>query len=154
MKRFLILLAVIAAFAMVPACDRYETSGPDKAVLAEFDEMYPEALSVRWEFDGYYWKSSFMTAEDAGKVKHVAWFEKDGFWIRTETGMLVSAVPQTIMTFLEESVYGDAEFDGNRAVYVETPEGNYYRFELLYGGLEIAVKVEEDGTVGIAGIDR
>ena len=46
--------------------------------------------------------------------------------------------------------YASAAIDGNDIVYVETPQGNWYRLELNAGGLEIHVDVTEDGEVSLS----
>lgn len=152
MKRFLIIMAAVAAMAMAASCDDYDGVRPDNDVLEQFGAMYPGAKDVEWEREGYYWKVSFETASD--RTDHEAWFDRNGSWLRTETDLLLSSVPQEIKDFLSDSAYKDAMFEDNDAEFVETPTGNYYRFELLFGGIEINVKVSEDGSVGIEGIER
>ena len=152
MKRLMIMLAAVVAMVMSAACDEYDGVLPDSNILAQFNAMYPGAKDVEWEREGYYWKVSFETGRD--RVDREAWFDKNGDWLKTETDLHLSSVPQYIKDYLDGSIYKDASFEDGDAEYIETPSGNYYRFELLFGGIEIKVKVFEDGRVGIEGIER
>lgn len=152
MKRLMIIFAAVATMAMAVSCDDYDGVRPDSDVLEQFEAMYPGAKDVEWDREGYYWKVSFETG--AERIDREAWFDRNGAWLRTETDLLLSAVPQEIKDFLSESAYKDAIFEDNDAEFVETPTGDYYRFELLFGGIEVKVKVSEDGSVGIEGIER
>lgn len=153
MKRLTVLIAIIAGLMAFSSCDRYDGMLPDKSIRDVFSSMYPEAKDVEWDKDGYYWKVSFDTGSGSERREHDAWYDNDGSWIRTETDILYSDVPQYIKDSLATSSYGDAVVD-NEVSFVETPDGNYYRFELEYGSMDLAVKVDVDGNVGIAGIER
>lgn len=153
MKNLFIILAVVAAMSATSACDKYEDGRPSKDVRTEFENMYPGAKDVEWEYEGRCWKVSFETGTSPNRIDREAWFDMDGNWIRTETDMLLSAVPQNIRAFLEASEYGQAILSDRDVDYVETPEGNYYRFEIVLNGLEVYVDVTESGDVSIGGLD-
>lgn len=148
------MVLLLGAMTLV-SCEKYEDGRPAKSVLNKFESMYSGAKDVEWERDGFDWKVSFETGSGSARIDHEAWYDNDGRWLKTETDLRLSVVPKEIVDFLKASEeYGSAIIDSNDVEYVETPDGDYYRFELRIGGVEIAVKVDKDGNVGIAGIDR
>lgn len=153
MKRIMMILAAAAALFAAPACDKYEDGRPSKDVRNEFEVMYPGAKDVEWENEGAYWKVSFETGTSPNRIDHEAWYDKNGNWIRTETDVLLANVPQSIREFLEASEYGSAILSDRDVDFVETPEGNYYRFEIVLNGLEVYVNVTEEGEVSLGGLD-
>lgn len=152
MKKIMMILAAAALLA-VPACDKYDDGRPAKGVREEFASMYPDAKDVEWDDEGAYWKVSFETGAASRRVDHEAWYDKSGNWVRTETDMLLANVPQKIKDYLDASEYGSAVLSDNDIDFVETPEGNYYRFEIVLNGLEVYVNVSEEGDVSLGGLD-
>lgn len=153
MKRVGILLAIAIAAVTMISCEKYEDGRPDRAVIREFNRMYPDAKDVEWEPEGGYWKVSFETGTAPGRVEREAWFDAEGNWLRTETEMFLSAVPQEIKDFLGNSEYGTSVIERDDVVFVQTPEGDYYRFEVRSGGTSVYVNVSDDGTVSLGGLD-
>lgn len=155
MKRLSIFFMVaLAGVLMMASCEPSDEVLPDKSVREEFAAKYPDAKDIEWDREGTYWKVSFDTGSGAARKEHEAWYSADGSWLWTETDLYLSEVPSEIMGYLAESIYGDSDIDGNDAEYVETPTSNYYRFEIIYGGIELIIKVDEEGHVGIGGIER
>ena len=153
MRSFWIVVSVIVSF-FVLSCEKYEDGVPDRSVRAAFDTMYPKAMNVEWELENFYWKVSFDIVVGLKRTEHEAWYESDGTWVKTVTEMPWSSVPQIIKDYLASSIYGEDVIDDNEVEYIVTPTEKYYRIEILHGGIEVNVKVTEDGKVGIAGIDR
>lgn len=145
-------MALAAVAFAAPSCDKYEDGRPAKEVRNEFDRMYPDAKDVEWEAESGYWKVSFETGSAPDIVEHEAWYDASGSWVRTETEIPLSAVPQEIKDFLAASDYGTAIIDGTEIEYVETPAGNSYRFEVTVAGMKINVEVSEDGNVSVGGL--
>lgn len=150
MKRFFMILAVAVAAMALLSCEKYEDGKPAKAVRMEFAELYPDAKDVEWEAEAGYWKVSFETGKAPAVQEHEAWYDVSGNWIRTETDIVASALPQSVKDALAASEYASAVLSGSDIEYVETPDGNYYEMEVRYGGVEIALKVTEDGEVSLA----
>lgn len=153
MKKTIAMAAVIMTFLMLSACEKYEDGRPEKMTRNEFSQMFPDAKDVEWEREGGCWKVSFETGKGAGRVDHEAWYGLDGSWLRTESEMGLSAVPQYIKDYLEASEYGSASFEDHDAEYIQTPSGNHYRFDLIHSGVKIYVDVSEDGKVILAKFD-
>ena len=82
--------------------------------------------------------------------EHEAWYDASGNWIRTETDLVASALPQSVKDALVASEYASAVLSGSDIEYVETPDGKYYEIEVRYGGVEVTLKVTEDGEVSLA----
>lgn len=154
MKRLLyVLTAALAIFASV-SCDRYDDGRPSKDLRSEFNRMYPDAFDVEWDWDGTYWEVSFETGSRPDGVEHEAWYDRSGQWIRTSTEMLLSAVPQRIKDYLfADPAYTAASFADNDAEYIETPSGNFYRFDIYSGDRKIEVDVNINGEVTFARYD-
>lgn len=153
MKKFALLMAIAASVFAVISCDEYEDGKPSSSVLDRFENMYPGAWDVEWEREGVYWEVSFDTGTPPNEIDHTAWFRSDGTWVRTETDLHISAVPASIKEFLQESQYASALLEDSEIDYIQTPDGNFYQFELVYNGARVKINVTEDGKVSLAGHD-
>lgn len=154
MKKMIIAAAAfIAAIAFV-SCDRYEDGRPSKDVRSEFARMYPDAFDVEWEWDGMNWDVSFETGKRPNGTEKEAWYDADGNWLRTTTDMMLSAVPQNIKDYLAaDPVYGTSPIADNEVEFIETPSGNFCRFELSVEGRRVEVDVNVNGEVTFAKYD-
>ena len=154
MKKMIIAAAAfIAAIAFV-SCDRYEDGRPSKDVRSEFARMYPDAFDVEWEWDGMNWDVSFETGKRPNGTEKEAWYDADGNWLRTTTDMMLSAVPQNIKDYLAaDPVYGTSPIADNEVEFIETPSGNFSRFELSVEGRRVEVDVNVNGKVTFAKYD-
>ena len=153
MKKLAVIIAVAASVFAALSCDQYEDGKPSDNVLTRFDKMYPNAYNIEWEIEGVYWEVSFETGSYPNVKEHTAWFRADGTWVRTETDLLISAVPEEIKQYLQASEYASALLQDTEIDYVQTPDGNYYQFELVYNGASIKVNVTPDGNISLAGFD-
>lgn len=153
MKKFALLMAIAASVFAVTSCDEYEDGKPSSSVLDRFENMYPGAWDVEWEREGVYWEVSFDTGTPPDEIDHTAWFRSDGTWVRTETDLHISAVPASIKEFLQESQYAAALLEDSEIDYIQTPDGNFYQFELVYNGTRVKVNVTEDGKVSLAELE-
>lgn len=151
MKRILAFLALMASVMTYVSCERYEDGRPSKDVRSEFNKMYPDAFDVDWEWDGTHWKVTFETGTRPNGTEKEAWYDKSGKWIRTATDIPLSSVPQNIMTYLAmDPDYGRASIVDDEVEYIETPSGNFYRFELSVTGRRTEVDVNVNGVVSLA----
>jgi hypothetical protein len=151
MKKVLTFIAMMAAVMTFMSCDRYDDGRPSKDVRSEFNKMYPDAFDVEWEWDGTYWEVTFETGSRPNGIEKEAWYDKAGNWIMTSTDMLLSMVPQNITEFLAMNPnYGTASIVDAEVEYIETPSGNFYRFELSVAGRKVKVDVNVNGVVSPA----
>lgn len=154
MRRILVILAAVLAVLTAASCDRYDDGRPAKDVRSEFNRMYPGAFDVEWDWDGTYWEVSFETGSRPNGVEHEAWYDRSGQWVMTSTEMFLSAVPQNVKDFLfADPDYTAASFADNDAEYIESPSGNFYRFDIYDGDRKIEVDVNLNGEVTIARYD-
>lgn len=148
MKRILIVIAAMSALLTAVSCDKYEDGRPSKEIRQLFAEMYPDAKDVEWEAEKGYWKVSFETGTAPAIMESEAWYDAAGNWVRTETDILPSSVPEEIKTILGSSEYGSAMID--EVEYVQTPDEEFYQFSLSLAGLPVYINVYKDGRVALA----
>ncbi|MBO5979518.1 MAG: PepSY-like domain-containing protein [Bacteroidales bacterium] len=154
MKRIITTIAMLAAAAMtLISCETFEDGKPLKNVREAFAEMYPDARDVEWDMDVTNWKVSFELGTPPDVKDCEAWYGQNAKWIRTETDILESALPQVVKDALAASEYATAVLDAGDIEYVETPDGNFYQLEVTLKGLEVKLKVSEDGKISLAGVD-
>ena len=72
-------------------------------------------------------------------------FDSSQNWMLTRTELPHSQVPEDILGYLRSSEYGSYRMDD--VDFYQTPEGEFYRFELEYRDDDIEVDVYADGTV-------
>lgn len=147
MKRFMMIASALMIMVAAGSCERYEDGRPSRDVRSEFARMYPDAWDVEWEYQGNMWEVSFETGSRPDGTEREAWYDMDGNWVLTVTDVFLMTVPQDIRDYLLSSEFGTGQFRDSDADYVQTPEGNYYRFDIRFEGREIEVDVTEDGKV-------
>lgn len=154
MKKIMMILAAAIAAATLISCDKYEDGRPDRSVRNQFDKMYPGAFDIEWEWEGTFWEVSFETGSRPNGTEREARYAEDGTWIRTKTEMFLTSVPQQIKDFLAaDPTYGNAPYADNEIDFIETPAGDFYRFDLRVNGAVVEVDVTTDGEVKLAGYD-
>ena len=151
MKHIMTIMILLVSAMTYVSCEKYDDGRPPKDVRSEFDKMYPDAFDVEWEWDGTYWEVDFETGSRLNGIEKEALYDRSGKWIRTATDMLLSSVPQNIITYLAmDPNYGKASIVGEQVKYIETPSGNFYRFELSVAGHRTEVDVNVNGVVTVA----
>ncbi len=154
MKRIAKIFTMLAAVALTfVSCEKFEDGKPSKGVRDEFDQMYPDAHDVEWDRELAGWQVSFKTGTPPNVKECDAWYDVNGNWLRTETDILESALPQAVKDALAASEYASAVLDASDIDYVETPDGNFYQLEVVLKGLEIKLDVSEDGEISLSGLD-
>ena len=107
---------------------------------------YPGARIVDIDIeDGMTEVEIIDTDENGAKVCRELFFDYSQNWMFTRTEMRPGLVPDDIMGYLEASEYGDYWIDD--VDFYETPEGEFYRFDLEFHDDDIKVDVYADGTV-------
>lgn len=140
--------AVMAALAMsLLSCEKYEDGKPSRDVRTQFKDMYPDARDVEWEAERGLWQVSFETGTPPAVKEHEAWYDANGNWIRTETDIIASELPQSVKDAIAASEYASAVILHDDIEYVTTPDGDYYSLELMYNGVKIRLNVTEGGEV-------
>lgn len=155
MKKTLIVFAAMVAIAStLQACEKYEDGKPLKNVRQEFKEMYPDARDVEWEMEFGNWVVSFETGTRQNVREHEAWYDVNANWLRTETDIPVSDLPEALLKALEASEYAAPYLVIDDVDYVETPDGALYQVDVRVAGVEIALDVREDGTISLSSLGR
>lgn len=149
MKRILAFTVMAVAALSLLSCEKYEDGKPSKDVRTEFKDMYPDARDVEWEVERGLWQVSFETGTPPAVKEHEAWYDANGNWIRTETDILASELPQSVKDALAASEYASATLLPDEIEYVATPAGDYYSLELMFNGVKIRLNVTEGGEVSM-----
>ena len=78
---------------------RIDSHSPGSKVLNCFKLHFPEATNIEWsgEKDGV-----FEAIFRVNGIEQIAWFEKSGFWLKTETNYTLTMLDETIRRKLEE----------------------------------------------------
>ena len=118
---------------------RINSASPGSKVLHSFKLHFPDATNIEWshEKDGV-----FEAIFRVNGIEHIAWFEKSGYWLKTETnytlGMLDENIRQRIEQYgqimssiIIERANGDSEYEfiirdnfQVRHVFITDNEGN------------------------------
>ena len=149
MKRILAFTVMAVAALSLLSCEKYEDGKPSKDVRTEFKDMYPDARDVEWEVERGLWQVSFETGTPPAVKEHEAWYDANGNWIRTETDILASELPQSVKDALAASEYASATLLPDEIEYVTTPASDYYSLELMFNGVKIRLNVTEGGEVSM-----
>ncbi len=113
---------------------------PD-AVTQLLNERYPEHRIIDVETD-----DNRITVELLdGNIRRDADFANDGTWVRTETDVRLNEVPDAVLDALATSEYGAYTVDD--IDFVETPDGNYYHFELESRNGDVEITIDEAGNI-------
>ena len=72
---------------------------PESPLLKSFNILFPEATNIEWskERDGH-----FEVIFRVNGIEQIAWFEKSGKWIKTETNCKIDMLKASIRAKLEK----------------------------------------------------
>lgn len=113
---------------------------PD-AVRTAFTAQYPTAIEVEWEIKGGKYNVEFRLG--ANEVE--AWYNTDGGWIRSETELYASQLPQAVSAYV---VSNYPSFQIDDCSFVEMPSGSFYLIELeKKGSPDVYLKLSANGEV-------
>ncbi len=141
MKKIFAIITVAVSLLTIASCEKYEDGRPPKNARNEFDKMYPNAFDIEWDYEGFYWEVSFETGSRPNGIEHEAKFDLSGNWIETVTEMFFNSVPQAVKDAFNAE-YGNVRVDDNTVDFVQTPAGDFYRFEIMLGGVKTVVEVK------------
>ena len=88
---------------------------PNSKVLNSFSIQFPEATNIDWsaEKDGV-----FEAIFRVNGIEHIAWFEKTGSWLKTETNFTLGMLKRDLREKLEQ--YGQIM----SSIYIERINGD------------------------------
>lgn len=103
--------------------------------------MYPDARIVEIDVENGMTEVEIID----GRVCREVFFDASMNWLFTRTEVRLSDVPDDIMAFLKASEYGEYRVDD--VDYYQTPDSEFYRFDLELRDDDVKVDVFADGTV-------
>jgi hypothetical protein len=78
---------------------RINPNTPGQPLLKSFIQLFPDATNIEWskEKDGY-----FEVIFRVNGIEQIAWFEKSGIWLKTETNYKIDMLNKSIREKLEK----------------------------------------------------
>ncbi len=119
----------------------YEPSAIPVAVTEKLQALYPGATVLEYDREGAFLE---IDIRDAGIHKEVR-FDSANNWVSTEWDIPVSNVPVVIKDAIKASPYANYSIDD--VEIRETPEGQFFVFELESGEKEAYLTIQSDGTI-------
>ena len=94
---------------------RINRNSPGSRVLNCFKTQFPEATNIEWsnEKDGL-----FEAIFRVNGIEMISWFEKSGYWLKTETNYTLTMLDETIRQKLE--IYGQIM----SSIFIERANGD------------------------------
>src|SRR5665648_449295 len=94
---------------------RFNPNTPGQPLLKSFNQLFPGATNVEWskEKDGH-----FEVIFRVNGIEQIAWFEKSGFWLKTETNYTLGMLDEIIRQKLE--LYGQIM----SSIFIERANGD------------------------------
>lgn len=119
---------------------RLNPNTPGQPLLKSFSQRFPEATNIEWskEKDGH-----FEVIFRVNGIEQIAWFEKSGKWMKTETNYKIDMLDPTIREKLEK--FGQIM----SSIYIEKADNmNSYEF-IIRDSFQVRhiFITEADGTV-------
>lgn len=129
--------------------DDYESWLPQPDLLTQamhefITSRYPDARIIETEME--YGRIEADIVHDNRK-KEVVFNVSDGQWINTHYDVRKQEVENNVLSTLATSEYASYNIDDIEKY--ETPDGDYYLFELEKGNQEIDIKIDLDGNLEI-----
>lgn len=121
----------------------YIPAAPSAAIESYITTAYPNAKILDIDREGAYTEVEILD----GRIKRELLFDKNDAWISTQTEIRAADVPEQITQVLKRSEYGSYRIDD--VDFYQTPQGDYYRFELESGAKEVNVKITTDGVLTV-----
>ena len=161
--RFTILTLMMAMFIMV-SCDNNDSFDDGKlsekqvpkAVLAEFEEKYPDATNITWakKYDSYAVASFTTSGQQTSGKDHTAWFEwGTGKWNMTEVEMPYSMIPEAVKTAFEASAYSKSPWvRDNEVDFLQRPDNTEALYVINVEKKESGVETEMELYYTAAGV--
>lgn len=113
---------------------------PVSAVMSYISENYPSAGIVDTDVEDGYVEVEIID----GKVYRELLFTVAGTWVKTVTPVRYAELPAAVTAAFEASEYASWKVDD--VEYVQTPEKNFYRFDLESWNSDLDLDISEDGS--------
>lgn len=138
---------LFAALLALTSCNDEDSPGitPNSAVTKAFNDKYPDASRIEWEY-----KHNYLTAEFFSKgYSATAWFNQNGEWYMTKTELTrKDQLPEAVQTAFDNSSYAQWMIDDidclERAeaetLYIIEVKKDRQEYELYYTSDGILVK--------------
>jgi len=78
---------------------RINPNTPGQPLLKSFDQLFPEATNIEWSKEN---DNHFEVIFRINGIEQIAWFEKSGKWLKTETNFKIDMLNPTIREKLEK----------------------------------------------------
>jgi hypothetical protein len=118
-----------------------QKSNVPENVKKAFAQKFPTAKAVKWDKESdTEWEAEFKLNGE----KYSANFTSDGTLKETEHEIEKSMIPMMVKQTLDKEF---ASYQIENAVLSETPEGQFYEFDLKKGKDEMEVVISPDGKV-------
>lgn len=78
---------------------RINPNTPGQPLLKSFDQLFPEATNIEWSKES---DNHFEVIFRINGIEQIAWFEKSGRWLKTETNFKIDMLNPTIREKLEK----------------------------------------------------
>lgn len=144
-KSFLIMMITIAGIAVSSqSCKKYDVISPNNVPVTVNDfinDRYPGAKII--EIDNEYNKTQVEIIYKNTEID--VYFDSNENWLYSLRDVKKKDVPTVVLNTLENSQYSDWRIDD--IDFIETPEQDYYKFELEKGGMEYTMKINAEGFI-------
>ena len=119
----------------------YSPQAPNGSIEEFIAAEYPNATILDFEREGGVTEVDIL---DGGVVREL-YFDGSGTWIRTETELRPSQLPDAVKQVIASSEYASWKIDD--VTLVEDATGEYYLVELEQGEREVELKIAPSGEV-------
>ncbi len=117
----------VLLFVIVTSCNKNTTNISEKelpqAVQNSFHTIYAAVTDVDWEKEGNFYEAEF----EENDAEQTILFNANGNILRTESEILISAIPAAIPLYVESNFKG---FKIEETVILKTAGNIYYKIEI------------------------
>ena len=78
---------------------RFNPNTPGQALLKSFNQLFPGATNIEWSKEK---ESHFEVIFRVNGIEQIAWFEKSGKWLKTETNFKLEMLNASVREKLEK----------------------------------------------------
>lgn len=145
MKNTKIYVLALAAFFVAACASPEENEGNDEnsleipeAVMATFNETFPDAAEVEWSTEGEDYEAEF----EVGELEYEVVFNAAGNVMEAELDIDIDELPMLAQDYIAEN-YPNVEIEEMKKV--SNNDGNFYEVEFKEDGLEVELIFNVNG---------